>query len=124
MELIKITNNIYYVQFQPALNFKTFCKLLKEPIFALELSTLLLKIPGPFYFESAPIKSITDPVHIYLISAKFANKTADTTGFTNQITTKNKTNLIITFPSITGSSQLIIPNPLINPAQSKKYHLH
>lgn len=108
------------------ITFAEFCKLCSEPKYAkviLSLCDILGKIPFPFYWECAPIKYLTDPMKIYLVKAEFTTRVADTTTFANQITAKNKNDLVLHFPSVTGSSELIIPNPLKSDNSSKFTHM-
>lgn len=102
------------------ITFGEFCKLCdnintttKYSKVILSLCDILGKIPFPFYWECAPIRALTDPMHIYLVKAdNFAVRKADISGFKNQITVKNEHDLALHFTSATGSSELIIPNPM------------
>lgn len=97
------------------ITFAEFCKICSDPKYAkviLSLCDILGKIPFPFYWECAPIKHLTDPMKIYLVKAEFTTRVADTATFANQITAKNKDDLALSFTSVTGSSELIIPNPM------------
>jgi hypothetical protein len=108
------------------ITFAEFCKLCSEPKYAkiiISLSDILGKIPFPFYWECAPIKQLTDPMKIYLIKAEFTTRNADTNTFANQITAKNKDDYALHFPSVTGSSELIIPNALKSDNATKFTHM-
>jgi hypothetical protein len=108
------------------ITFAEFCKLCSEPKYAnviLSLCDILGKIPFPFYWECAPIKQLTDPMKIYLVKAEFTTRAADITTFANQITAKNKDDYAVSFPSVTGSSELIIPNALKSDNATKFTHM-
>lgn len=134
IKLIKISDKPHHVLLlkfitntHEHITFSEFCKLCSEPKYSkiiLLLCDILGKIPFPFYWECAPIRALTDPMHIYLVNAdNFAVRKADISGFKNQITTENKNDLALHFTSATGSSELIIPNPLKSESASKFTHI-
>jgi hypothetical protein len=61
---------------------------------------------------------------VYLVKAdNFAVRKADISAFTNQITANNKNDLALHFTSASGSSELIIPNPMKSENASKFTHI-
>jgi hypothetical protein len=111
------------------ITFVEFCKLCdthnaKYSKIILSLSDMLGKIPFPFYWECAPIKAVSDPMHIYLVKAdNFDVRKADISAFKNQITAKNQHDLALHFASASGSSELIIPNPMKSEHAPKFTHI-
>jgi hypothetical protein len=100
IQLLKVTDKPQHVLLlkfitdtRDHITFGEFCKLCDKhnPKYSkviLSLSDILGKIPFPFYWECAPLKHLTDPMHIYLVKAdNFAVRKADITAFINQITT-------------------------------------
>lgn len=134
IKLLKLSQQVLTLKFIYNINdntreyitFAEFCKLCSEPKYAkviLSLSDILGNIPFPFYWECAPIKQLTDPMKIYLVKAEFTPRNADINTFANQINAKNKNDLVVHFPSVTGSSELIIPNPLKSDIAIKFTHM-
>lgn len=123
IQLIKVTNNhnvVYQLKFiihdtLRDITFSEFCKLCSDTKYSknvLLFCDILGKIPFPFYWECSAIKAMFDPMQIFIVKANdFNMRKADITAFANQITTLNKNDLVLLFPSLTGTSELIIPNP-------------
>lgn len=133
LKLIKVADTPYQVfalkfitDTSEYITFAEFCKLCSDPKYSkviLSLCDMLGKIPFPFYWECALLKSLSDPIQIYLVKAEFTTRYADITAFESQITAKNKNDLALHFPSITGASELIIPNPMKSNNASKFTHI-
>ncbi len=134
LQLIRVTDTpqqVFALKFitdtHEYITFGEFCKLCSEPKYSkiiLTLSDMLGKIQFPFYWECTLIKALTDPMHIYLVKAdNFAVRKADISAFKNQITAKNQNDLALHFTSASGSSELIIPNPMKSDNASKFTHI-
>jgi hypothetical protein len=118
LQLLCITEEREHITFA---EFYKICTQPKYQHIVITLTKILGNIPWPFYWECAPIKHVADTVQIYLVKAQFNMRKADIHIFENQITSKNKNNLVLHFPSITGISELIIANPIIKPDTATHY---